>query len=85
MQDKYRKYLEDMQEKDTHDLEMPKLVRKDHQQEPQELSNEKPQHDKPAGSDLAAGGGAQARVQEKAWLPAEPNKTGFAGQGRSVQ
>ena len=74
-----------MQEKYRKDLEMSKPNKEEHQQEPQELSEEKPQPDKPAEADLAAGGGAKAGVPEKAWLPAEPNKTGFAGQGRSVQ
>ena len=74
-----------MQEQCTNDLEMSKPVGTEHQQEPQELSKEKPQHDKPAEADLAAGGGATAEIHGKAWLPAEPNKTFFVGQGRSVQ
>ena len=59
-------------------------------QEPQELrkekpQQEKPQQEKPAEADLAAGGGAKATLLTIAWLPAEPNKAGFAGQGRSAQ
>ena len=79
--------MEDMQEKYRKDFEMSKPNKKEnsHQQEPQELRKEKPQHDKPAEADLAAGGEAKAGMLTKAWLPAEPNKTGFAGQGRSVQ
>ena len=55
------------------------------QQELQELRKEKPQQEKPAEADLAAGGGAKATLLARAWLPAEPNKAGFAGQGRSAQ
>ena len=73
-----------MQEKYGKDLDMSKPNKKEHQQEPQELSKEKPQRE-PAEADFAAGGGAKAGVHEKAWLPAEPNKMGFAGQGLCAQ
>ena len=77
----------------TKDFEMSELRKEqNHQQKPQEpvmkieeLRKEKPQQEKPAEADLAAGGGAKATLLARAWLPAEPNKAGFAGQGRSAQ
>ena len=92
------KYMRNFQN-DTKDFEMFESNKKEdiHQQEPQELrkekpaqkqekpQQEKPQQEKPAEADLAAGGGAKATLLTRVWLPAEPNKAGFAGQGRSAQ
>ena len=94
--DMLEKYMRNF-ENDTKDFEMSEPNKEEHihQQEPQELKKEKPQQEKPqqekpqqekpAEADLAAGGGAKTTLLTKAWLPAEPNKAGFAGQGRSAQ
>ena len=86
--EKYQKEVENHM-KDFFERGLYRKEKQTHQQEPQELKQEKPQQEPQElrkEADLAAGGGAaQTTPQKGAWTPANPREAGFAGQGRSTQ